>query len=115
MRHHLAIAPKRASRVGIDEILAAMSADLDEIARALTDAIHQRLEELDDDLRVGTLHSVRSNLGLMMTMLREGADPSQAIPPPEALAYAREYVRRGLRFELLQRAYRTAQADVSRM
>src|ERR1700726_2274882 len=115
MRQHLAIAPRRASRVEIDEILATMSADLDEIARALTEAIHERLEELDDDLRVGTLHSVRSNLGLMMTMLAEGTDPSEAVPPPEALAYAREYVRRGLSFELLQRAYRTAQADMSRM
>jgi PucR C-terminal helix-turn-helix domain/GGDEF-like domain len=115
MRHHLAIAPRRASRVEIDEILATMSPDLDEIARALTEAIHERLEELDDDLRVGTLHSVRSNLGLMMTMLAEGTDPSEAVPPPEALAYAKEYVRRGLSFELLQRAYRTAQADMSRM
>ena len=92
-----------------------MSAGLDDIARTLTDAIHERLAELDDDLRVGTLQSVRSNLGLMMTMLHEGTDPSEAVPPPEALAYAREYVRRGLSFELLQRAYRTAQADVSRM
>ena len=115
MRQRLATAATPASRAGIDEILPMVSAELDEIARTLTDAIHERLEELDDDLRVGTLHSVRANLGLMMTMLHEGADPSTAVPPAAALAYARDYVRRGLSFELLQRAYRTAQADVSRM
>ena len=115
MRQSLAIAPTHSSRAGIAEILSKMSAELDDIARALTDAIHERLEELDDDLRVGTLHSVRANLGLLMTMLSEGTDPSKAVPPPEALAYAKEYVRRGLPFEVLQRAYRTAQADVSRI
>src|ERR1700736_1535575 len=115
MRHSVAVAPTHGSRAGIDEILSTMSAELDEVARELTDTIHAHLEELDDEIRVGTLHSVRSNLGLMMTMLREGTDPSKAVPPPEALAYAKEYVRRGLSFELLQRAYRTAQADMSRM
>src|ERR1700694_6101300 len=92
-----------------------MSAELDDVARSLTDAIHERLEELDDDLRVATLHSVRANLGLMMTMLSEGTDPAKAVPPPEALAYAKEYVRRGLPFEVLQRAYRTGQATLSAM
>ena len=115
MPQRFATGPTHARHAGIDEILPTVSAELDEIARVLTDAIHERLDELDDDLRVGTLHSVRANLGLMMTMLREGADPSTAVPPPEALAYARDYVRRGLSFELLQRAYRTAQAEVSRM
>ena len=115
VHQRLATAPTHTGRAGIDEILVTISAELDEIARALTDAIHERLEELDDDLRDGTLHSVRANLGLMIAMLRDGADPSTAVPPPQALAYAREYVRRGLSFELLQRAYRTAQAEVSRL
>ncbi len=115
MPQRLATPPSHAGRAGIDEILSRISAELDEIALALTNTIHERLDELDDDLRDGTLHSVRANLGLMMAMLREDADPSTAVPPPQALAYARDYVRRGLSFELLQRAYRTAQADVSRL
>ena len=48
-------------------------------------------------------------------MACRAAGGAGAVPPPEALAYAKEYVRRGLPFEVLQRAYRTAQADVSRM
>jgi DNA-binding PucR family transcriptional regulator len=115
MRQRSATAATHAGRLGIDEILLSIGPDLDDIAHELTDAIHERLEELDDDLWVGTLHSVRSNLGLMMTMLHEGTNPSEAVPGPEAIAYAKEYVRRGLSFELLQRAYRTAQADVSRI
>jgi PucR C-terminal helix-turn-helix domain/GGDEF-like domain len=110
-----ATAPTRASRVGIEEIVAAMSAELDDVARSLTDTIHEHLEELDDELHVGTLQSVRSNLGVIMTMLHEGTEPSRAVPPPEALAYAKEYARRGLGFEVLRRAYRTAQAAFTRM
>jgi DNA-binding PucR family transcriptional regulator len=61
-----------------------------------------------------THQSVRANLGLIVTMLREGRPPASAAAPEEALAYVREYVRRGLGLELLQRAYRTAQAALSR-
>jgi PucR C-terminal helix-turn-helix domain/GGDEF-like domain len=101
--------------VGIEEIVAEMSAELEEVARALTDVIHLELDELDDELYVGTLQSVRSNLGLIMTMLHEGVEPASAVAPSEAVAYAKEYARRGLSFELLRRAYRSAQAAFSRM
>jgi DNA-binding PucR family transcriptional regulator len=110
-----AIVPSHAGRLGVDELAAEISAELDDVARRLTDAIHEHLEELDDDLHVLTLQSVRANLGLLMTMLREGADPASAVAPPEALAYAKEYVRRGLSFELLGHAYRTAQGALSRL
>lgn len=115
MRAPAAIPPTHESRAGIGETLAGINAELDDVARSLTDTIHEHLDELDDELWVDTLHSVRSNLGLLTTMLGEGVEPSRAAPPPEALAYAKEYARRGLPFELLQRAYRTAQAAFSRM
>jgi hypothetical protein len=110
-----ASAPTRASRVGIEEIVAEMSAELDSVARFLTDAIYAELEELDEELYVATLQSVRSNLGLIMTMLHESTEPTSALAPSEAVAYAKEYARRGLGFELLRRAYRAAQAAFSRM
>jgi DNA-binding PucR family transcriptional regulator len=115
MRAPAATPPTHESRAGIGETLAGINAELDDVARSLTDTIHEHLDELDDELWVDTLHSVRSNLGLLTTMLGEGTEPSRAVPPPEALAYAKEYARRGLSFELLQRAYRTAQAAFSRM
>ena len=115
MRQSFASPPTRASRVGIEEIVAEMSAELDDVARFLTDVIHTELDELDDEIYIGTLQSVRSNLGLIMTMLHEGVEPSDAVAPSEAVAYAKEYARRGLSFELLRRAYRSAQAAFSRM
>ena len=115
MNQSIASAPTRASRVGIEEIVAQMSAELDTVARFLTDVIHNELDELDDDVYVATLQSVRSNLGLIMTLLHENAEPTSAVAPSEAVAYAKEYARRGLGFEVLRRAYRSAQAAFSRM
>jgi DNA-binding PucR family transcriptional regulator len=102
-------------RDAIVDVVRVMSADLDGVARELTDAIHANLAELEDDLRLGTHQSCRSNLGMIMTMLAEGTRPSLAVPPAEALAYAKEYVNRHHGLELLQRAYRTAQASFSQM
>jgi hypothetical protein len=108
-------APTHAGRAELGAIVEALSADLDAISARLSDAIHRHLGELEDDLRVWTLQSVRANMGLIVTMLREGTPPSTAEAPPEALAYAREYVRRGLGLETLLRAYRTGQRELSRI
>jgi DNA-binding PucR family transcriptional regulator len=99
----------------IVDVVKVMSADLDGVASELTAAIHANVVELEDDLRLGTHQSCRSNLGLIMTMLADGTRPSLAVPPAEALAYAKEYVHRRHGLELLQRAYRTAQASFSQM
>jgi hypothetical protein len=109
------IAPTHAGRAEVAELVAAMTAQLDDVARHLTDTIHEHLDEVGEDLYVLTLQSVRSNLGMLMTLMREGGDPAAAVAPPEAIAYAKEYVRRGLPFELLGRAYRTAQGALSRL
>src|SRR5439155_23309186 len=102
-------------RDAIVDVVSVMSADLDGVARELTDAIHANLAELDDDLRLATHLSCRSNLGMIMTMLAEGTRPSLAVPPAEALAYAKQYVHRHHGLELLQLAYRTGQASFSQM
>jgi DNA-binding PucR family transcriptional regulator len=92
-----------------------MSRDLDSVARELSEMIHAQISELDNELRPATHESCRANLGAIMVMLSEGSRPGLAIAPPEALAYAKEYVRRGLGLETLQRAYRIGQATLSRM
>jgi hypothetical protein len=104
-----AFAPPHGSRLEIAAIVDGLGADLDEISATLADAIHEHLPELDDDMRVWTLQSTRANLGVMVTLMREAADPRSAAAPPEAVGYAKEYVVRGLDIALLQRAYRTAQ------
>lgn len=109
MARSAAISAPPESRGEIAELVETLSAELDDVAAQLTDTIHEHLDELDDDMRVWTLQSTRANLGVMVTLMREGADPRSVAAPPEALGYAKEYVVRGLDFVLLQRAYRTAQ------
>jgi DNA-binding PucR family transcriptional regulator len=99
----------------IVEVARTMSGDLDSVARELSETIHAQISELDHDLRPATHESCRANLGAIMLMLSEGSRPGLATAPPEALAYAKEYVRRGLGLETLQRAYRIGQATLSRM
>lgn len=109
MARQSAIAPPHASRSEIAEIVETLADELDEVSAALADTIHENLDELDDDMRTWTLQSTRANLGVMVTLMRDGADPRTVVAPPEAIAYAKEYVVRDLDFVLLQRAYRTAQ------
>jgi hypothetical protein len=101
--------PPTASRGEIEGLVETLSRELDEIAATLAETIHEHLVELDDDLRPWTLQAARSNLGVIVTMMREGEDPETAVPPAEAIGYAKEYVVRGLELSLMQRAYRTGQ------
>ncbi len=101
--------PSAVGRGDVEAIVEILGAEVDQIAIVLADTIHEHLEEIDDDMRSWTLQSTRANLGLIVTMMRDGAEPSTAQPPPEAIGYAKEYVVRGLDLVLLQRAYRTAQ------
>jgi hypothetical protein len=110
-----AISPPHESRAEIAEMVEQLSAELDDLSAALADEIHEHLDELDDDMRTWTLQSTRANLGVMVTLMREGEDPRSVVAPPEAIGYAKEYVVRGLDFTLLQRAYRSAQGLFSGM
>ena len=107
------LAPPGASRAEVEAIVEILGDEVDQIAAVLTDTIHEHLEELDDDMRSWTLQSTRANLGVIVSMMRDRADPTAAVPPPEAVGYAREYVVRGLDLVLLQRAYRTAQGSTA--
>ena len=103
------LAPPPASRGEIEEIVETLSHELDEIAATFADTVHEHLPELEEDMRPWTLQAARSNLGVIVSMMREGDDPGSVQPPPEAIGYTKEYVVRGLELSLMQRAYRTAQ------
>jgi hypothetical protein len=103
------LAPPPASRGEIEEIVETLSHELDEIAATFADTVHDHLPELEEDMRPWTLQAARSNLGVIISMMREGDDPGSVQPPPEAIGYTKEYVVRGLELSLMQRAYRTAQ------
>jgi hypothetical protein len=101
--------PTAESKGEIDGLVETLSRELDGIAKELADTIHAHLVELEDDLRSWTLQAARSNLGVIVTMMREGDDPGTAQPPAEAISYTKEYVVRGLDLSLMLRAYRTGQ------
>src|ERR1700709_1696432 len=102
--------PPLARRGEIEVLVDALSLEWDEIAATLADTVHEHLFELELDMRPWTLQAARSNLGVIVTMMREGDDPESVDPPPEAIGYAKEYVVRGLELSLMQRAYRAAQS-----
>src|ERR1700742_2641432 len=102
-------APPAASRGEVEALVETLSQEIDEIAATFVDTVHEHLVELDEDMRLWTLQAARSNLGVIVSMMREGDDPRSVQPPPEAIGYAKEYVVRGLELSLMQRAYRTAQ------
>ncbi len=101
--------PPAASRDEIHGLVEMLGHQVEEISETLTDTVHDHVPELDEDMRPWTLQAARANIGLIVTMMREGDDPASVQPPPEAIGYTKEYVVRGLELSLMQRAYRAAQ------
>jgi DNA-binding PucR family transcriptional regulator len=89
---------------------------LPSVSQDITDAIHAELADVnaDPDLRASTYASTDSVLRLIVDLARTGRPPSEAVPPPAALDYAREFVRRGLPVDSLLRAYHIGQATFFR-
>ncbi len=89
---------------------------LPSVSQDITDAIHAELADVDADpeLRASTYASTDSVLRLIVDLSRTGHPPSEALPPPAAVDYAREFVRRGLPLDSLLRAYHIGQATFFR-
>ena len=102
-------------RALLDDVLVEMTEELDESATALSDAIHQACDGLEDRQFPATRQSTRANLGLITTLLAERSAPIVVTAPEEALSYARSYVHDGLSFELLTRVYHEGEHAYSRM
>jgi PucR C-terminal helix-turn-helix domain/GGDEF-like domain len=89
---------------------------LPSVSQDITDAIHAELADVnaDPELRASTYASSDSVLRLIVDLSRSGRPPSAAVPPPAAVDYAREFVRRGLPLDSLLRAYHIGQATFFR-
>jgi hypothetical protein len=89
---------------------------LPSVSQDITDAIHAELADVnaDPELRASTYASTDSVLRLIVDLARTGSPPSVAVPPPAAVDYAREFVRRGLPLDSLLRAYHIGQATFFR-
>jgi hypothetical protein len=108
-------APSRRVRSLIDDVLVDMTANIDESATQVSEAIHSACSELTDDMFPATRQSTRANLGLITTLIGEGSEPNAFRAPEEALSYARSYVHEGFSFELLTRAYRLGEHAYGRL
>jgi PucR C-terminal helix-turn-helix domain/GGDEF-like domain len=82
------------------------------VSREITHAIHRDLPDLEDDeqMRAATYASTVSVLTLMADMVRLERPPSEAVLPPDAVEYTREFVRRGASMDGLLRAYHVGHA-----
>ena len=89
---------------------------LPSVSQDITDAIHAELADVnaDPELRASTYASTDSVLRLIVDLSRTGRPPREAVPPPAAMDYAREFVRRGLPLDSLLRAYHIGQATFFR-
>ena len=76
---------------------------LPSVSRDITDAIHAELHDVnaDPELRSSTYASTDGVLRLIVDLARSNLKPDEAVPPPAAVDYAREYVRRGLPLDSL--------------
>lgn len=92
--------------------LAADPAWMRAASREIAEAVLRELPRLRDDeeLRATTFAGADSNVRQIIEILRAGADPSEAAPPPTAIEHAYEYVHRGVPVDLLLRAYQVGQA-----
>jgi hypothetical protein len=87
------------------------------LAATITDSIHAAMPELDADepLRRGTYASTEGVLRTFVEMVFAGQAPEEAEMPPAAVEYAREFVRRGLPLDSLQRTYSIGHAAFFRV
>lgn len=102
-------------RDSIRAVVAAIGIDgpwLDGVAEKISAAIGEELPELrgDEELEAATLQSSRSILGLFLATVESDLPAKAPQPPPQAVAYAHEFVRRGLPVEILIRTYQVGQA-----
>jgi DNA-binding PucR family transcriptional regulator len=82
------------------------------VSREIAEAVLREFPELREDaeLRATTGTGAESNVRQLIEILRAGAEPSEAPPPPTAIEHAYAFVRRGVPVDLLLRAYQVGQA-----
>lgn len=95
---------------GMKDLIVRFSADpvwASSVAARISDAIAAELPDAADDPDfVASLRaSTAANIRLLVEMVCGEVPPHEATPPPAAVEYAREFVRRGMSIDSLLRAY----------
>jgi DNA-binding PucR family transcriptional regulator len=97
---------------GIGATVAALRAQIDEVAALVAAYCHLHIPELgDDDEHVGiTQATARANMELIFWAVDGLHAPREIDPPHEAIEFARRYAREGLPLDVLLRQYRLGHA-----
>lgn len=97
------------------DVVLALAADpewVGAVSEQVSAAVVSEIPELaaDDALARAMLASNTDALRLFVLMLRDELAPQTAAPPPDAVAYAHELVRRGVGVDVLLRGYHATEA-----
>lgn len=94
--------------LALDEDPAWVGSVVEQVTRIALDEVPEL--DAEGDLRRAVVASNADSLHLFVDMLRRSVPPEQAEPPPAAVAYARELVRRGVGIDQLLRGYHATEA-----
>ena len=98
----------------VPELAAELLTETSELARGMADHLYATIPELaateDDELMVDLLASAEANLRQVLWVLKRGAAVDEVGLPPEAAAFMRANVRRGIPLPAELRAYRLGHA-----
>jgi DNA-binding PucR family transcriptional regulator len=98
----------------VPELAAELLTETSELARGMADHLYATIPELaateDDELMVDLLASAEANLRQVLWVLKRGAAVEEVGLPPEAAAFMRANVRRGIPLPAELRAYRLGHA-----
>ena len=98
----------------VPELAAELLTETPELARGMADHLYATIPELaateDDELMADLLASAEANLRQVLWVLKRGAGVDEVRLPPEAAAFMRANVRRGIPLPAELRAYRLGHA-----
>jgi hypothetical protein len=98
----------------VPELAAELLAETPELARGMADHLYATIPELaateDGELMTDLLTSAEANLRQVLWVLKSGAGVDEVRMPPEAAAFMRANVRRGIPLPAELRAYRLGHA-----
>ena len=102
-----ATSPSGAAKRALLVVADAIDADVDRLAAEVTELLHREVPEFGDDpaAREETRRSSRVQMLAFVATVRRGERPTRVEPEPEALAFARATVRRGVPLSLVLRTY----------
>jgi DNA-binding PucR family transcriptional regulator len=108
------VARKAVTTPAVQELASELVPRSGALARGMAEHLYEAIPELaaidDEELRAELAASTEANVGQVLRLLAHGAAVDDIVVPPEALAFLRGNVRRGIPLPPLLRSYRLGHA-----